>query len=72
MTQMTRKGKTTELTKVCENSFNELKKRLASSLELVLLDPLGQFEVYCDRSYQGLHCILMQVKKVIAYASRQL
>nr|GEV91491.1 putative reverse transcriptase domain-containing protein [Tanacetum cinerariifolium] len=30
------------------------------------------FMVYCDASYQGLGCMLMQRGKVIAYASRQL
>ena len=27
---------------------------------------------FCDASYQGLGCVLMQSKKVVAYASRQL
>ena len=38
----------------------------------MLPDPLGQFDVYCDASYQGLGCVLMQSGKVVAYASRQL
>ena len=30
------------------------------------------FEVYCDASHQGLSGVLMQKKKVMAYALRQL
>lgn len=72
MTQLTRKGKNFEWTKECEESFQKLKERLTSSPILILPDPLGRFDVYCDASYQGLGCMLMQERKVIAYASRQL
>jgi len=30
------------------------------------------FEVYCEASHLGLRCVLMQEKKAVAYASRQL
>ena len=39
---------------------------------LVLPNPNGAFEVYCDASKMGLGCVLMQDRKVVAYASRQL
>lgn len=39
---------------------------------LVLPDPSKRFEVYCDASQQGLGCVLMQDRKVVAYASRLL
>ena len=32
----------------------------------------GGFVVYSDASHQGLGCVLMQHRKVVAYASRQL
>jgi len=49
-----------------------MKKCLTTVLVLVILDTEKMFEVYCDASYQGLGCILMQEKRVVAYASRQL
>jgi len=38
----------------------------------VIPDVGKPFEVYCDASHLGLGCVLMQEKKVVAYASRQL
>jgi hypothetical protein len=39
---------------------------------LVLPDVHKPFSVYCDASYTGLGCVLMQEGKVVAYSSRQL
>jgi hypothetical protein len=39
---------------------------------LALLDGSKDFVVYRDTSVNGLGCVLMQRKSVIAYASRQL
>ncbi|GJR64355.1 putative reverse transcriptase domain-containing protein [Tanacetum coccineum] len=39
---------------------------------LTLPDGVEDFVVYCDASNQGLGCVLMQRRKVIAYAWRQL
>ena len=39
---------------------------------LVIPDVVKPFKVYCDASHLGLDCVLMQEKKVVAYASRQL
>ena len=35
-------------------------------------DTKKDFVIYCDASSQGLGCVLMQDRKVIAYAYRQL
>jgi len=39
---------------------------------LVIPDVGKPFEVYCDASHLGLGCVLMQEKKAVTYASRQL
>jgi len=56
----------------CEKSFQELKRRLISAFILVILDVGKPFEVYCDAYHLGLGCVLMQEKKTVTYASRQL
>ncbi|KAJ3679581.1 hypothetical protein LUZ60_017592 [Juncus effusus] len=56
----------------CQKSFEELKKKLVSAPVLVVPEPGKEFSVYSDASLQGLGCVLMQGKNVIAYASRQL
>ena len=72
LTQLTRKDQPFAWTHRCEESFRELKQRLMSALVLVILDVSKPFEVYCDASHQGLGCVLMQERKVVAYGSRQL
>ena len=56
----------------CEESFQELKKRLTT--ELVLITPVSgeKYTVFCDASRVGLGCVLMQKCRVVAYASRKL
>ena len=49
-----------------------MKKKLTFVPVLILPDPTKIFEVYCDACRQGLGCVLMQERKVAAYASRQL
>ncbi|GKA01932.1 putative reverse transcriptase domain-containing protein [Tanacetum coccineum] len=55
-----------------EEAFQTLKNNLCDAPILTLPDGVEDFVVYCDASNQGLGCILMQIGKVIAYASRQL
>jgi hypothetical protein len=56
----------------CQDSFEELKKRLTTAPVLAMPDIYKSFDIYCDASKQGLGCVLMQEGHVIAYASRQL
>ncbi|XP_068483219.1 uncharacterized protein [Phaseolus vulgaris] len=72
LTQLTRKDQPFAWTDRCEQSFIELRKRLTSAPVLVIPDTGKPFEVYCDASHQGLGCVLMQEKRPVAYASRQL
>ncbi|CAL2238354.1 unnamed protein product [Prunus armeniaca] len=72
LTQLTRKDVKFEWTEECEQSFQELKKRLTTAPVLALPDNSGNFVIYSDASLQGLGCVLMQHDRVIAYASRQL
>ena len=69
---LTRKGVKFEWTDRCEESFQTLKKKLTSAPVLTLPEGNEGFDVYSDASHQGLGCVLMQHKRVVAYASRQL
>ncbi|KAJ9544960.1 hypothetical protein OSB04_024667 [Centaurea solstitialis] len=55
-----------------EEAFRILKHKLCNAPILALPEGTDNFVVYCDASHQGLGCVIMQSKKVIAYASRQL
>jgi hypothetical protein len=59
-------------TPACQESFETLKKKLTTSPILILPDVHKPFSVYCDASYTGLGCVLMQEGRVVAYSSRQL
>jgi hypothetical protein len=51
----------------CEASFQTLKERLTTTLVLAVLEIGKDYMVYCDTSKNGLGCVLMQDRKVIAY-----
>jgi len=72
LTQLTKKDQAFLWIKKCENSFQELEKRLTISPVLALPDPTRHFVIFCDASKMGLGCVLMQDRRVVAYASRQL
>ena len=59
-------------TDACEQSFQELKKRLMMAPILTISKGEDGFVIYCDASGQGLGAVLMQHGRVIVYASRQL
>ncbi|KAJ9541625.1 LOW QUALITY PROTEIN: hypothetical protein OSB04_028131 [Centaurea solstitialis] len=70
-TVLTKKDVKFEWTSTCERAFNNLKGKLTSAPILTLPNGTGGFVVCCDASKLGLGCILMQDRKVIAYASRK-
>ena len=72
MTRLTWKETRWEWTQECEESFQELKRRLTTAPILALPSGTERLVVYSDASKKGLGCVLMQHGKVIAYASRQL
>jgi hypothetical protein len=57
-------------TPACQESFEMLKKKLIISLVFIPRDVHKPFSVYCDASYTGLGCVLMQEGRVVAYLSR--
>jgi hypothetical protein len=59
-------------TSACQKSFETLKEKLTMTPVLILPDVHKPFSVYCDASYIGLGCVLMQEGRVVAYSSRQL
>lgn len=72
MTSLMRKDVRFNWNPECESAFQTLKERLTTAPILTLPDGTDDIEVYTDASKHGLGCVLMQRKKVIAYASRQL
>jgi hypothetical protein len=70
MTELLKKDKKFEWTSTCEASFQESKKRLMTTLILVMPDMEKSFSIYYDAFGQGLGCVLMQDGHVVAYASR--
>ena len=55
-----------------EVSFQELKKRLTTTPVLTLFVEEGELTIYNDTCIQGIERVLMQNRKVMVIASRQL
>ena len=64
LTTLTKKDWNFEWTDKCEQSFQELKRRLTSAPILVLPTDNTNFTVYCDASKIVLGAVLMQNGKV--------
>jgi hypothetical protein len=72
MTRLLRNDVLFNWTEKCEKSFQELKKRLMTAPVLSLPEENKPYALYTDASKEGLGIVLMQDRKVIAYASRKL
>ena len=72
LTRLTRKDVRFVWDDSCESTFVELKQKLTSALVLTVPNSQEPYVVYTNASSTGLGCVLMQHRKVVAYASRQL
>jgi hypothetical protein len=70
LTSLLEKDKKFVWSEACQNSFDELRKRLTAAPVLAMLDVHKSFDIYCDTSKQGAGCVLMQEGHMTAYASR--
>ena len=71
MTRLTWKEVNFDWDDRCEETFQELKRRLTIALILIVPNRGQGYTVYCDASRAGLGCILMQSGRVVAYGSLQ-
>lgn len=72
LTTLTRKNVKFTWNDKCEQSFEELKKRLTTTPILALSEPQKSSAVFSNRSKFGLGYVLIQEGRVVAYVSRKL
>ena len=72
MMRLTRNGVKFGWDDLCEQAFQELKRRLTSAPILIVPERGPMYTVYCDALKDGPRCVLMQSGRVVAYGSRQL
>ena len=70
MTKLTRKEVKFEWNDLCDKAFQELKRRLTLTPILIVSGRRQGYTMYCDASKDGLGCVLMQFRRVVAYGSR--
>ena len=70
MTRLTRMGVRFEWNDLSEKAFQELKMRLTTAPILIDLEQCQRYTVCRDASRDGLGCVLMQSRRVVAYGSR--
>src|SRR3954466_1583471 len=61
LTELLKKDRKFQWNPKCEESFQELKRRLTSAPVLVPPDTKRDFDIYCDASRQGLGCNLCKI-----------
>ena len=69
MMKLTRKEVKFEWNDVCERVFQEFKRRPTSTPILIVPEVGQRYIVYCDASKDGLGCVFMQSRRVMAYGS---
>ncbi|KZV24755.1 hypothetical protein F511_14694 [Dorcoceras hygrometricum] len=72
LTSLTKKHAKYEWTPECQAGFEGLKQALMEAPVLAMPSGQGNYVLYTDASKMGLGAVLMQDRRVIAYASRQL
>ena len=72
LTKLLQKGLKFEWNDKCQSSFDQLKKILVEAPVLTQPTPSREYVMYSGASRIGLGCVLMQDRKVVTYASRQL
>ena len=70
MRRLTRKEVKFVWDDLCEQAFQELKRRLTSTPILLVPERGQRYTIYCDALKDGLGCVMMQSEKVMAYGSR--
>ncbi|KAJ9561836.1 hypothetical protein OSB04_006996 [Centaurea solstitialis] len=72
LTRLTRKNEQFVWGEEQEAAFDTLRRKSCEAPVMTLPEGVEDLTIYCDASYHGLGCVLMQRGRVIAYVSREL